>query len=296
MLQVLLCVLMNVGIFICFRLFGVVKMNTLQAIIFNYITCVITGLIYIGDTDFVNALSLDDSWLVIAFVLGAVFISTFYLMAITTQKFSITVSSIASKMSLIIPVLVSLFILGIQSKNYTLLNYAGMLLAIVAVFLSAYKERKIETSGLSGRELLLPLLIFILGGLIDSSINYTNHHFLTQREERIFPVIIFASASIFGIIALVVKRQKLHLKSILGGIVLGAVNYFSIYFLLTSLSAFENDGAIVYPLVNVGTILISSFLSILFFNERMSRLNQLGLLVAILAIIFISYQELSVLL
>ncbi len=294
MLQILLCVLMNVGIFVCFRMYGVLKLNTLQAIIFNYITCVITGLIFIGDTEVVmSALSFEDSWIFIALALGGVFIGTFYLMAITTQKFSITVSSISAKMSLVIPVLFSLLILGIQSKDYTFLNYLGMALAIIAILLSSYKEKKIKTEAISGFELALPLLVFVLGGIIDSTINYTNHYFLTVKEEAIFPIIVFGSASIIGFIILAIKRERIKSKNVLGGVALGIVNYFSIYFLITALSAFQNDGAIVYPLINVGIILFGAIVSVAFFSEKLSKLNLAGLILAMLSIALISYQEIT---
>jgi len=274
-------------------MFGVLKLNTLQAIVFNYVFCVITGLMFVGDTDQLMTINFADTWIIIALVLGAVFIGTFYLMAITTQKFSITVSSIAAKMSLVVPVLFSLFILGIQSKAYTFFNYLGMGLALIAILLSSYKEKKIKSEAISGFDLFLPILIFILGGALDSTINYTNHHFLTDKEEAIFPVVVFGAASIMGLLILGVKREKIQLKSIAGGFALGIVNYFSIYFLLTALSAFQNDGAIVYPLINVGIITFGAIISVAFFKERLSKINMAGLILALIAIALISYQELS---
>lgn len=293
MVNLLLCVLMNVGIFTCFRLFTTFKIDTLQAIVFNYVICVLTGFIFTRNTAIFENIGFDTPWLLIAIVLGAIFMGTFYLMAITTQKFSMTVSSIAAKMSLVVPVLFSLFILEIQSKPYTWINYAGMVLAVAAIFMSSYKERKLKKHEISGFDLLLPFLIFILGGIIDSLINYTNFRFLTSREASIFPLFIFSSAAIIGTVLLIVKRRSLNWRSFLGGVALGIVNYFSIYFLLNSLTVFENDGAIVYPLVNVGIIIFSSIISLLFFREKLSLLNKAGLFLAIMAIVFISYQELS---
>jgi hypothetical protein len=167
--------LANVGIFLCFRLFKTFGLDTFQAIVFNYITCVATGVIFLGNSAFIDSFSLSSSWVQIGAVLGGVFIGTFYLMALTTQKLSMTVSSIASKMSLIIPVLVSLLILNIQSKDYSALNFIGMFTALLAIILSSYKKKNINTPGVSPTAFLLPLSVFIFGGIIDSSINYTNY-------------------------------------------------------------------------------------------------------------------------
>lgn len=296
MLDILFCVLVNVGIFICFRLFTNLKVDTFQAIVFNYVTCVITGAIFIGDASIMSRTSVSETWVLIAMGLGGIFIGTFYLMAITTQKFSMTVSSIAAKMSLIIPVLVSLFLLGIQSKQYSVLNYLGMVLALGAIFMSSYKEKKLQANKLQLVDMLLPIMVFVFGGLIDSAINYTNYHYLTPAEAAIFPFFIFMSAAVIGIFLLIGQRRSLSLVSIGAGVVLGVCNYFSIYFLLTSLSAFNNDGALVYPLLNVGIILLAAGVSVAFFKENLSKINLIGLLLAVLAIVFISYQELSAIL
>lgn len=295
MLDILLCVLANVGIFLCFRLFSTFRMDTLQAIVFNYITCVGTGLVFMDDYSVFHTITTDTPWAWIAAALGVVFINTFYLMAITTQKFSMTVSSIAAKMSLIIPVLFSLFFLGIKSREYTWLNFLGMAVALVSILMSSYKEKKIETHQLSTFDLILPLLVFLFGGIIDTTINYTNYRFLTDREAPVFPLLVFSSAAVIGMVVLAVRGRRLAWKNVAGGVALGVVNYFSIYFLLTALSSFSNDGAIVYPLINVGIIVFSAIVSVLFFKERLSRINQAGIFFAILAIVFISYQEIMAL-
>ncbi len=292
MTYLLLCILANVGIFVCFRMFKTFGLNTFQAIVFNYITCVITGIVFLSDSKSIEQISWSSTWVQIGLVLGGVFISTFYLMAITTQKFSMTVSSIAAKMSLVIPALMALLVLDIQSKQYSLFNYLGMILALVAIFLSSYKEKNIDKPNF-GVLLLLPLFVFFLGGVIDSAINFTNFKYLTEATEPIFPIVIFSSASILGIIILVYRGSRLNLKSAIGGIALGVINYFSIYFLIRTLTSFENDGALVYPLLNVGIILATVFASVLFFREKISRLNLAGIAFAVLSILLLSYQEIQ---
>ena len=293
MVALLLCILSNIGIFVCFRLFKVFNLNTFQAIVFNYVTCVATGIIYLQERSALSHINWSTDWVLIGVVLGAVFIGTFYLMARTTQIFSMTVSSIASKMSLIIPVLISLFILNIQSKQYSVLNYIGMAMAIVAILLSSIKGKKIRSVHVRGIAVLLPLAVFLLGGLIDSAINFTNFKYLGPETEPVFPIVIFSSAAIIGLTSIILSNNRIVLKNVIWGVVLGVVNYFSIYFLLRSLSHFKNDGALLYPLLNVGIIIMASLVSVLFFKERLSRINLLGLTLAVSAIVLISYQELK---
>jgi len=282
---------MSVGIFLIFRAFSHYNVVTIQAIVVNYFVCVITGIVFLGGAEFAAHFSFDLPWVWIAVTLGAIFIGTFYLMAMTTQRLGITVASVASKMSLVIPVLVSLFILQIASRPIIGLNYLGITLAIAAIILSSIKKKKENKEQIKWSAFLMPILVFIFGGVIDTSINFVSHQYLTASTEAIFPIVIFATAFSIGAVLLMIKGKQLQLKSIIGGTVLGIINYFSIYFLVKSLGAFGNDGAIVYPVVNVGIILISALSSVVIFREKLSKINKIGLAVAILAVFLIFYQE-----
>lgn len=251
-----------------------------------------TGALFAGPRVVITTVDTSTPWFWIGVGLGLVFISTFYLMAIATQKFSITVSSIAAKMSLVIPVLISLLVLGVVSKSYTPLNYLGMSLTLPAIILGSMKPRQIKTEVKGLLEFFMPIAVFLASGLIDSTINYTNYNYLSSKEEAIFPIVTFFAAAVAGVSILIIKRDKLTMKNMVGGTILGVVNYFSIYFLIRALSSFNNDGALVYPLTNVGLILISALVSIILFREKVTKLNVAGICLAIISILLISYQEL----
>jgi len=289
----ILCILMNVGIFTVFRLYPRYGIDTFQAIVINYVVCVITGVIFIGNTASFQSISLTAPWMVVSFFLGGVFVGGFYLTAITTQRFSMTVSSVASKISMAIPVLFALFIFDIKSKIFDGWNFLGLFLALAAIYLTSVKSKTGLLSGkASGLLILLPVSVFLIGGAIDTTINYTNYMYLTKEDEAIFPVFVFLSAAIFGIILISFKGYRIRKKNIKGGVMLGIINYFSLYFLVRALSAFKNDGAMVYPILNMGIIMLSALVSVLIFHEKMERRNKLGLIISFVAIFLISYQEL----
>ncbi len=293
MVFLILCILMNVGIFTVFRLYPRYGIDTFQAIVINYVVCVITGVIFIGNTASFQSISLTAPWMVVSFFLGGVFVGGFYLTAITTQRFSMTVSSVASKISMAIPVLFALFIFDIKSKIFDGWNFLGLFLALAAIYLTSVKSKTGLLSGkASGLLILLPVSVFLIGGAIDTTINYTNYMYLTKEDEAIFPVFVFLSAAIFGIILISFKGYRIRKKNIKGGVMLGIINYFSLYFLVRALSAFKNDGAMVYPILNMGIIMLSALVSVLIFHEKMERRNKLGLIISFVAIFLISYQEL----
>jgi multidrug transporter EmrE-like cation transporter len=138
---------------------------------------------------------------------------------------------------------------------------------------------------------LLPFTVFVAGGLIDISINYSNYVLINEQNEEVFAIALFGGAAIIGSVLLIFQKRKLELKSLVGGIYLGIPNYFSLYFVLKALTVFENNGAVFYPIYNVGIIMLSSFLAMLLFKERLSKLNFLGLGLSVLALFLLSHQE-----
>src|ERR1700712_5621849 len=78
------------------------RINTFQAIVFNYITCVITGSLFNGHFP-VTAEAVRQPWFLWATFMGAVFISTFNLVGFTAQQLGVSVASVSYKLSLVIP-------------------------------------------------------------------------------------------------------------------------------------------------------------------------------------------------
>ena len=293
MFYLLLTILVNVAIFMAFRSFSKYDIKTFPAIITNYGVCVITGVIYTGYSQVTQELDTSANWFYLSIALGFIFIGTFYLMARTTQLRGVSVASVASKMSLAIPVIFSLFILKLGTNDLDIWNYTGIILAFVAILLVSKKKANPLTNKqpLTLKYIALPLAVFLLGGVIDTSLNYANHHFVTESTEPIFPIFIFGFAFIIGLVTALAQGVKFRKKDILGGIYLGVPNYFSIYFQLKALSAFDNNGAILYPSLNIGIIIISTLAAVLLFKEKLSKINMIGVVLAVVVILLLSHQE-----
>jgi multidrug transporter EmrE-like cation transporter len=283
-----------VALFSAFRSYSLFKINTLQAVVANYFVCAITGLFFINRENIPQLFNYYSPWLPSAVILGVVLIVAFNQMGITTRKISMTVASIASKMSMVIPVLFAMFIFNIETKNFDMINYSGMILGIGSIVLSSIRTQR---SGETGRfriyYLILPLIVFILSGAVDTIINFANFQYITEKGTRIFPVQAFFVAGVIGAAWLYFKKERFKRRSLIGGIYLGIPNYFSIYFVLKALDAFNNDGALMFPILNISVILLSSLTAMIFFREKLRLVNWIGLILAVVSIYMISYQEIQ---
>ena len=276
-----LSILLNSLIFAIFKIFGLRNVNTFHAIVANYFICVITGTLFTGVDNVVNQ-PFNSTWVYIALVLGAVFITIFYLMAITAQKFSMAAASIASKMAFVMPVLFSLLILKVDS-NFQWYNFVGVGLALIATYMSSATSSAHPVSG-SKFIWLLPVFVFLGNGIIDITINYTNLNFIDESNVKVFPIYIFLSAAVIGGLVLLIRGQMITLRSIIAGIALGVINYFTVFAFLKALGQLNNNGAFVFPIFNTGIVVLSALIGLIIFKEKLSTLNKLGIAVAVVAI------------
>jgi drug/metabolite transporter (DMT)-like permease len=295
----LIGVSLSAGLFLIFRAFNQLKINTFQAIVTNYWTCVVTALLYVWDFEAVSRISWEDLWVKVPLGLGFIFIGTFYLMGFVAQNISISASSVAAKISLIIPVLFNLFFFN-TDKKFDGLNYLGLVCVFVAIFLTSSKVESKEPQAKTQKSwgnIVLISLIFLMSGAIDTSINWvTQTSAKDATSQALFSMLIFAVAGVIGVSILlkkvIVEKEKVEMKNILGGIVLGVVNYFSVVFMIRSLQVeFSNNGAFFFPVFNIAIILFSTVFAIILFKERLNTRNKIGILVAMIAILLISYQS-----
>ena len=287
MLNLFLTILFTSWLLIAFRVFEKFKIDNLQAIVVNYIVCVFTGLLFSDNYTKLSSLDYSEDWIKLTLLTGSCFLPTFFLMSYTVKKVSVTVSAIANKTSLIIPVTVSILFLNKGSLSW--LNLFGLVLGIGAIVMSSIKSGKEEKTETQAHPIIyfLPMLVFLGGGLVDVLINISNFKYLTPYNSSLFPLFAFSAAAFWGILVLLLRQEKITVKNILGGIVLGIPNFFSIYFLLKSLKDFNNDGALIFPALNISVIIINSMIAVVFFKEKLSKFNVLGLILALISLAFV---------
>ncbi len=285
MLDLALSILFSSLIFVIFKLFSVYKIETFYAIIVNYIVACTVGLFfYEGEVSIVEIPK--KSWFYGTFALGILFILVFNLMAATSQRLGVSVASVATKMSFVIPVLIGIFI---YKEELGLFNALGIILALAAVYFASVKENSIT---LRNATLLLPFLTFMGSGMIDASLAYIQKAFINNSEVPLFSATVFGSAAAIGILIVLFKSFKKPLKinfnNIVAGVCLGIPNYFSIYFLLRALQNDALQSASIFTINNVAIVMFSTFLGILLFKEKLNSKNWGGILLAIISIILVA--------
>lgn len=284
MIDLLLSVGCSSLIFVIFKLYKTYGVETLYAIIINYITACTVGLILNGQWSGFSEIP-QKPWAFFAFALGILFIVVFNLMAKTSQELGVSVASVATKMSLAIPVLVGVWLYQEQLGPFKI---SGILLALLAVYLASIKK------GTHWRRsvLLLPGLVFLGSGIIDVAIKYVQNFLVRPPEFPLFSSGVFGAAALTGLLFIAVRQpqrfRNFGARNAIGGIALGVPNFFSIYFLLRALDTPELASATVFTLNNVGIVMCTTLLGILLFGEKLSPKNWFGIAMAIVSIFLVA--------
>ena len=109
MINIIYTVLLFNILIIFFKLFQRFHVNTLQALIINYLTSAICSFIYLGSNLDLNYI-IKLEWISYPIIIGFLFMIAFYLYSYGIQKVGISISTVASKISVIIPVSIALII------------------------------------------------------------------------------------------------------------------------------------------------------------------------------------------
>jgi len=265
-------------IFIIFRYFEKYGVNNVNAIFVNYLTAFIFGMLITGPEIFEFPTS-ESTWIILALITGILFVVVFLIMARSTQTAGITVSSIAGKMSVIIPMIFSIVY---YQEQMHLVKIMAIVMAPIGVFLVVVKNNnKQETLNKLG----LPILLFLGAGLIDSLLKYAQASHLQNESVIKFSTYLFLIAMLTSFISrffiLNGKGNAIRKQDVIGGFFLGIVNFGSLSFIILALRESGLDSSILFGINNIGIILLSIISGIILFKEKLTTINWLGVFVSI---------------
>lgn len=291
MIYLILAILFSTGVFVAMRLFERFGLDNHQALMWNYVFASVTGFIVCKEFDTLPQL-VAEPWFGLSFLTGFWFIFTYLLMTVSTQRSGVTVTSLSSKLSVVLPIVAGIMFFG---EPLSLVATAGIVLALVALFLVVGGRRDARPCVRTGKSgmitALLPVFIFFGTGTGDilMKINERQH---AGGDMGFMIAFIYFVALIFGIILVVIDiirgKSKWQWKSAVGGVMLGVINYFSTYCVMNAMRFYDN--VVLFPIYNIGVVSLTAIVGLLFFKEKLTWKNYLGLGIAIIAVVLITFK------
>src|SRR5690606_3038046 len=125
------------------------------------------------------------------------------------------------------------------------LKLTGIVLALIAVYLTSVKTK----GSLRINDFIFPTLLFFGSGVIDTSLKYFENHYVSYTMIPIFSATIFFFAAVFGVVFLAIRgKLNIGIKEVIGGLLLGIPNYYSIAFLMQALSTKGLESSTVFTI------------------------------------------------
>ena len=279
MVLVILAAVFAALLFLIFKSFEHRRVALLPAIVINYFVALLCGLVISKPW---AAGDLAPLWTP-SLILSVLFITVFYLTGFSAQRAGIAATTVASKMSLVLTVTFSVVALGEEQR---LLGWMGIALAIAGVVLSSWSN---DGRGMH-RAWALPVLLFAGNAAIDIGLAWTQRMRTTPLTEAVLPTMGFGMAGVLGLIGVFVRGEQGAFpepRTWAGGLLLGTVNYGSLYFVVKALANSGLPSSSVFPLMNIGVIVFGTLGSMTLFRERPRTLQLAGIATAMLAMVLI---------
>jgi len=231
-------------------------------------------------------------WIPVSILIGFLFIVMFFLVARSSNEAGISVTTVASKMSVVFPISFSMMI--DPSDQLTLLKSAAVFATLTGVMLTIYEPGK---SLQARKRTFLPLVLFIGMGLVDSLVKFAQHSYVSDRETALFSAVLFTMAFLTGMVILPFRKEgisEFKKKAVWWwGLLLGIVNFGSIYLMVSALNHVNEygsriDSSIIYGANNIGIVSLSVLAGLVIFHEKLRTVNWIGIGISAGAIVLFS--------
>ncbi|QIW16092.1 hypothetical protein A4G20_06980 [Pasteurellaceae bacterium RH1A] len=221
-----------------------------------------------------------SSYLFIA--LGILLPSVFLIQAKALEFAGIIRTDAAQRLSLFLPILAAFTLFGEAITSHKLI---ALILAFVALGCLLWKGHQGMEKG--GKTAILSLALVWVGfGVIDILFKQM------AKSGSAFPLTLFISfvgAGCLMFAYLTLKRTAWNLPSLATGLLLGLLNFGNILFYIKAHQVMKDDPTMVFTGMNLGVICLGTLIGAYFFKEKIHKINYLGVLVAIVAIVCLYY-------
>lgn len=315
MLDLFLAVCCSLAIGMIFKHAGRQRLDRTALLTVNYAAAVglALALLMLGGREVTEGLTPDAALIALSVATGALLIAGFFVLSLATDIAGMSLAIGVMRVSVVIPFLTSWVI---WDEVPSVAQLGGLMLAGAAFFLIAWRrrpepesrsERVVPAGGaatagppaqpleqqeleVSWRVFGVLILVFLAGGAVDVSMKAFEESFGAQNSRVLFLLLAFGIAFLIGL-AIVLWRGTRHDRwptaaTVRWGVVLGLINYGSLEFILRAID--QLPGTFVFPVNNIAIVLLAAALGVWVWGERLTRLNRIGLGLAVVALLLLN--------
>nr|WP_315221613.1 DMT family transporter [uncultured Flavobacterium sp.] len=278
MLFLVLSIFCSVIVGVIFKISRNYSVNSIQIVAINYVTALL--LCFFTFSPNVQELTVNAPWSIYIGV-GILLPVVFLFLIASIAYMGIVKTDAAQRLSLFIPILAAWFIFKEDFNSYKIL---GLLVGFTALLFILKKQSVNDTN-----KWIYPALVLLGFGVIDILFKQIALYTTLPYTTSLF--VVFTIALVVSLIVVVndviAKKSKINLQNMLFGALVGIFNFGNILFYLKAHKSFSHNPSTVFAGMNMGVIILGSLVGLLFFKEKISKINFIGLFLALIAIVLI---------
>lgn len=278
MLFLVLSILCSVIVGVIFKITRKYKGNPTQIVTFNYaIALALCYFTFSPNLAEVDASAPWNIYIAIGILLPFVLLS----LVASIKHMGIVKTDAAQRLSLFIPILAAWLIFKEEFNSYKVI---GIIIGFMALLFILRKQ-----SSNTENKWFFPAAVLLGFGVIDILFKQVALYTSLPYPTSLFVVfcVALSVAIVISIYEIGIKKVKLEPKNILFGALVGIFNFGNILFYLKAHKAFAENPSTVFAGMNMGVIVLGSLVGLLFFKEKLSKINFIGIFLALISIVFI---------
>ncbi len=281
MIYLIPAIICSILVSILFKLMKRYELNAFHAIIVNYPVAALLSFVLFKPK--ISGIEFGNEFFILI-ILAVLLISIFYFISKSIQTSGIVLTAVAQRLSLIIPVLAAFLV---YNENLNNLKIIGLIIGFAAIYTSIPQKKELSVN----YNFWYPIIVFLGTGIID--VLFAE---VTQFKNLGFTgslLVVFCLSTILGIIfiiyELITGKYVFSLFSLGCGVLLGILNFGSIFFYLRALVAEPERPSVIFSTLDIGVIAGGTLIGVFIFREFLSTKNKLAVVLAIAAIAILTF-------
>ncbi|MDB5060448.1 MAG: transporter [Mucilaginibacter sp.] len=284
MLYVFLSVCCSVVVSVLLKLARRYSVDIFQAITWNYSMAILLTWFFFRP----QLQNLQHTPVTIFIALGVLLPLVFWIMASSVRVVGIVRTDVAQRLSLFIPILASFLLF---KEPLSTLKIIGLAVGFAAILCSIQWQKQTANRKVFSNAWIYLIVVFLGFGVIDvlfkqvavvKEVAYTTSLFIIY-------ILAFVISFICLLFRVFTRQSRIIWPHMMFGWVLGVANFGNILFYLKAHKSLSTSPSTVFSAMNIGVITLAAIVGLFVFHERLSLLNKIGIGLAIIAIIIITY-------
>jgi len=251
--------------------------GNIAMLVVNYITCAVISALSIGPGNIFTTQDGIGKTVFIGVIAGALYLTGFVMLQYNIKKNGVVLPATFMKLGLLVSTAFSIIFFH---ERPDILQITGFIIAIAAIIL--INAEKDATAKLDFK---LGLFILLFAAGMGDAMSKVFEETCPATLSDHYLLITFIVAGLLCFLVMLYNKQKIGIKEIVFGAVIGVPNYYSSLFVIKALETL--DGVVVFPTFSVGCILVITTVGLFVFKEKLSKkqLVSLGMIMVALAML-----------